>query len=122
MDLDAVVRKIVEPEHVLEARHEKCGLHGLHEELGVAVVDRIGQDHTVEVFNFWVKGTVEERVLNVLERRINIFEETVGGLDPILGDDSTPIYEYDKGSWGPSEANYVLSGNSRWFDPKKSTQ
>jgi glucose-6-phosphate 1-dehydrogenase len=40
-------------------------------------------------------------------------------VDPILGDDSTPIYEYDKGSWGPQEANYVLSGNSRWYDPKK---
>lgn len=49
-------------------------------------VDRIGQDHLVQIFNLWVKGTIEERVLNVLERRINIFEETVGGLDPILGD------------------------------------
>ena len=49
-------------------------------------VDRIGQLNTVQVFNFWVRGTVEERVLNVLERRINVFEETVGGLDPILGD------------------------------------
>ena len=49
-------------------------------------VDRIGQTDTVQVFNFWVEGTVEERVLDVLERRINIFEETVGGLDPILGD------------------------------------
>ncbi len=49
-------------------------------------VDRIGQDHTVQVFNFWVKGTIEERVLDVLERRINVFEDTVGGLDPILGD------------------------------------
>ncbi|MGH4015561.1 MAG: helicase-related protein [Pseudonocardiaceae bacterium] len=49
-------------------------------------VDRIGQMNTVQVFNFWVKGTVEERVLNVLERRINVFVETVGGLDPILGD------------------------------------
>jgi SNF2 family DNA or RNA helicase len=49
-------------------------------------VDRIGQNEIVQVFNFWVKGTVEERVLNVLERRINVFEETVGGLDPILGD------------------------------------
>jgi SNF2 family DNA or RNA helicase len=49
-------------------------------------VDRIGQTNTVQVFNFWVKGTVEERVLDVLERRINVFEETVGGLDPILGD------------------------------------
>ncbi|WP_167759309.1 DEAD/DEAH box helicase [Mycobacterium sp. PS03-16] len=49
-------------------------------------IDRIGQQHTVQVFNLWVKGTVEERVLNVLEHRINIFEETIGGLDPILGD------------------------------------
>lgn len=49
-------------------------------------VDRIGQQHVVEVFNLYSEGTIEERVLNVLERRINIFEETVGGLDPILGD------------------------------------
>jgi hypothetical protein len=49
-------------------------------------VDRIGQTEVVQVFNFWVKGTVEERVLDVLERRINVFEDTVGGLDPILGD------------------------------------
>jgi hypothetical protein len=49
-------------------------------------LDRIGQSQVVQVFNFWVKGTIEERVLNVLERRINIFEETIGGLDPILGD------------------------------------
>lgn len=49
-------------------------------------VDRIGQEQTVQVFNLWVQGTVEERVLDVLERRINVFEQTVGGLDPILGD------------------------------------
>ena len=51
-------------------------------------VDRIGQEHPVSICNLWVKGTVEERVLDVLERRIRIFEETVGGLDPILGDDT----------------------------------
>jgi ATP-dependent helicase HepA len=49
-------------------------------------VDRIGQSEIVQIFNLWVKGTIEERVLNVLERRINLFEDTVGGLDPILGD------------------------------------
>jgi superfamily II DNA/RNA helicase len=49
-------------------------------------VDRIGQDQIVQIFNLWVKGTIEERVLNVLERRINVFVDTVGGLDPILGD------------------------------------
>ena len=54
-------------------------------------VDRIGQDHAVGIFNLWVKDTVEERVLDVLERRIRVFEETVGGLDPILGDTETDI-------------------------------
>ena len=54
-------------------------------------VDRIGQDHTVSICNLWVKDTVEERVLDVLERRIRVFEETVGGLDPILGDTETDI-------------------------------
>ena len=49
-------------------------------------VDRIGQNHPISIFNLWVKGTVEERVLDILENRIRMFEETVGGLDPILGD------------------------------------
>ena len=53
---------------------------------GSAESTALGRLNTVQVFNFWVKGTVEERVLDVLERRINVFEETVGGLDPILGD------------------------------------
>ena len=54
-------------------------------------VDRIGQDHAVSIFNLWVKDTVEERVLDVLEKRIRVFEETVGGLDPILGDTESDI-------------------------------
>ena len=54
-------------------------------------VDRIGQDHTVSIFNLWVKDTIEERVLDVLENRIRVFEETVGGLDPILGEAENDI-------------------------------
>ena len=54
-------------------------------------VDRIGQDHTVSIFNLWVKDTIEERVLDVLEERIRVFEETVGGLDPILGGTESDI-------------------------------
>ena len=49
-------------------------------------VDRMGQQNTVLVFNFCVLGSIEERVLDVLEKRINLFEITVGGLDPILGE------------------------------------
>ena len=49
-------------------------------------IDRIGQDKPIRIFNLWVKDTVEARVLDVLENRIRMFEETVGGLDPILGE------------------------------------
>ncbi len=48
-------------------------------------LDRIGQRRDVHVYNFSLLDTVEERVLEVLSRRINAFEETIGGLDPILG-------------------------------------
>ena len=54
-------------------------------------VDRIGQEYAVSIFNLWVKDTIEERVLDVLENRIRVFEETVGGLDPILGDTESDI-------------------------------
>ncbi len=54
-------------------------------------VDRFGQKEVVTVFNFSVAGTVEERVLDVLERRIGLFKETVGGLDPILGEVETDL-------------------------------
>jgi len=49
-------------------------------------LDRIGQKHPVKIINFSIRGTIEERVLDVLTRRIRVFEETIGGLDPILGD------------------------------------
>jgi len=54
-------------------------------------VDRIGQEHAITIFNFHVQGTIEGRVLDVLERRIRIFEEAVGGLDPILGEAEADI-------------------------------
>ncbi len=48
-------------------------------------LDRIRQKHQVLIYNFSVVGTIEDRVLEVLQTRIRIFESTVGGLDPILG-------------------------------------
>lgn len=49
-------------------------------------VDRIGQQHPVTIYNLANSGTVEDRVLQVLEKRIRLFEESVGSLDPILGE------------------------------------
>ena len=54
-------------------------------------VDRIGQEHPVTIFNFHVQGTIEGRILDVLERRIHLFEESIGGLDPILGEAEADI-------------------------------
>lgn len=49
-------------------------------------LDRIGQTHVVEIYNLFYANTLEERIVDVLEHRIKIFEESVGSLDPILGD------------------------------------
>jgi helicase-like protein len=49
-------------------------------------VDRVGQKRNVIVYNFQVSGTLDERILNVLEHRVRVFTESVGALEPILGD------------------------------------
>ena len=49
-------------------------------------LDRIGQKLPVRIYNLFCEDTVEERVLEVLDRRIGLFQESVGSLDPILGE------------------------------------
>ena len=49
-------------------------------------VDRFGQRFNVNIYNFSIQGTIEDRVFSVLNDRIKIFEDTIGGLEPILGD------------------------------------
>jgi glucose-6-phosphate 1-dehydrogenase len=45
-------------------------------------------------------------------------EEAWRIVDPILGD-ATPIHEYDRGSWGPVEADRLASA-SGWYPPRAS--
>ena len=49
-------------------------------------LDRIGQTRPVEIYNLVYEGTLEERIVRVLQDRIKLFEESVGSLDPILGE------------------------------------
>ena len=49
-------------------------------------IDRIGQRRPVYIYNLAVVGTIEERVLELLEHRIRLFTESVGALEPILGE------------------------------------
>lgn len=48
-------------------------------------IHRIGQDKEVLLTNLATIGTIEDRILGVLERKINLFELVVGELDMILG-------------------------------------
>lgn len=48
-------------------------------------IHRIGQEHDVLLTNLVARGTLEERLLDVLQAKINLFELVVGELDMILG-------------------------------------
>ncbi|MFW9875431.1 MAG: helicase-related protein, partial [Candidatus Thorarchaeota archaeon] len=49
-------------------------------------VDRIGQEsREIYIYNFYTEGTVETDVVYALIKRINLFEESIGILEPIIG-------------------------------------
>ena len=48
-------------------------------------VHRLGQDREVHVVNVWAEDTVEAHLLELLDRKIHMFELVVGELDLILG-------------------------------------
>lgn len=49
-------------------------------------IHRIGQTRDVFVYNLVAKDTIEDYILNILDRKINMFELVVGEVDAILGD------------------------------------
>jgi SNF2 family DNA or RNA helicase len=72
---------------------------------------RIGQQHDVVVTNVLGVGTIEERVLDVLEAKINLFELVVGELDMILGRVEED-FDFETGVFDA----YVASADDRQFD------
>ena len=46
---------------------------------------RMGQAGEVRVFNLCARGTAEDKVLDVLDRRLHLFELVVGEMDMVLG-------------------------------------
>jgi SNF2 family DNA or RNA helicase len=47
-------------------------------------IHRLGQEKDVKIYNFAIKGTVEEHVLKLLYEKIHLFEKVIGELDDIL--------------------------------------
>ena len=49
-------------------------------------IDRIGQKFDkLHIFNLCIIGSIEDRIYNRLYNKLNIFEESIGELEPILG-------------------------------------
>ncbi len=48
-------------------------------------IHRIGQEKEVQIFNFCGAGSIEDHILDILDRKINMFEMVVGEIDMIIG-------------------------------------
>ena len=48
-------------------------------------IHRIGQEREVQIFNFCAAGSIEDHILDILDRKINMFEMVVGEIDMIIG-------------------------------------
>ncbi len=51
----------------------------------VGRIHRVGQTRPVEIFNFSAERTVEDYILEILDRKLNMFELVIGEMDMILG-------------------------------------
>jgi SNF2 family DNA or RNA helicase len=50
-------------------------------------IDRIGQKFDkLHIFNLCIENSIEDRIFNRLYEKLNIFESSIGELEPILGD------------------------------------
>ena len=48
-------------------------------------IHRIGQEREVVIYNLCAEGTIEEKILDILDRKINMFEMVIGEIDMVLG-------------------------------------
>jgi SNF2 family DNA or RNA helicase len=51
----------------------------------VGRIHRIGQGHEVTIYNLSAEGTIEAQLLDLLDKKINMFEMVIGEMDMILG-------------------------------------
>lgn len=51
----------------------------------VGRIHRVGQTRQVEIFNLSAQGTIEDYLLNILDRKLNMFELVIGEIEMILG-------------------------------------
>ncbi|MBN2041624.1 MAG: DEAD/DEAH box helicase family protein [Spirochaetes bacterium] len=70
-------------------------------------IHRFGQPYDVYIYNFSTKDTVAERILNVLIKKLKLFEESIGTPDVLLGQIEEEL------NLNSIFMRMALSGNSR---------
>ncbi|MTK11490.1 MAG: SWF/SNF helicase family protein, partial [Clostridiaceae bacterium] len=74
-------------------------------------IHRVGQERDVHIFNLEAKDTIESYILELLDKKINMFELVVGEVDMILGDLTEEEQGFDDlimDIWTNSESENVL--------------
>lgn len=84
-------------------------------------IDRFGQkSDKVFIHNLVVSGTVEDRILQRLYKRIGIFERSIGALEAILGDTMKGLQrDYLNGSLSPEEAERRVNQAANAFEQRE---
>lgn len=85
-------------------------------------LDRIGQTLDVHIYNIACRGTIEERILDVLDKRIGLFEQSVGSLEPILGELEKTIETLVLTRNNDEFQNYLKNMEDRIFDARLTEQ
>ena len=78
-------------------------------------VDRYGQEaESVRVYSLVLKDTIEDRILKRLYERINVFAESIGDIETILGEQIQTLQrEIFRARLTPDEENALLETNLR---------
>ena len=72
-------------------------------------IHRIGQENEVRIYNLCAMGSIEDYILEILDRKINMFEMVIGEIDMVLGrvsgekDFSNRIYDIWLQSSSPTD-------------------
>ena len=77
-------------------------------------IDRMGQSaDRITIGHFVTTGTVDDRIINRLYQRINVFRESIGDLDDIFGERiQSVILDYFRENLSPEEAEQRIEQNA----------
>ena len=89
---------------------ETDSMAGRSVELTVATAEQGGVDAYERLLHDAMKGDA------TLFAREDYVEQAWRIVEPILGS-TTPVFEYQPGTWGPAEAQRITAGYSPWHDP-----